>query len=307
MKIVVCGIAVADVIATGLKKVAEPGEVSFASIQVCTGGHACNVSIDLIQLGMDGRDVSTLISLGNDPFGEFLRVSLERKGIKPKVYQSNLPTSKNLILVVSGEDRRFHADVGANLALGWKWVMECIKEESPEILYIGGSGWLGELDENLEKVCREARKEGCIIFVDVLAPYTGRWDFLFPALKWVDVFHCNNLEAESMTGATGMNAARKICGKGVKACLITKGEEGLIAALPEHELKLPAFPVKVVDPTGAGDAFCAGILYKLREIPEDKERWRNILSFGSACGAACCTGVGTTSSVYPEIVQRILK
>lgn len=50
-------------------------------------------------------------------------------------------------------------------------------------------------------------------------------------------------------------------GAGAGHVLITLGKHGAYCAGPEGELHLPALPVKVVDVTGAGDAFLAGVAY----------------------------------------------
>jgi sugar/nucleoside kinase (ribokinase family) len=98
------------------------------------------------------------------------------------------------------------------------------------------------------------------------------------------------------------------------------GKKGLVAKIGEVELSMPSFKVQVVDPTGAGDAFSAGILYQLVREPHytvirkirdilrlDIRKWLRVLMYASACGAACCKGVGTTASAVPKYIRPLIE
>jgi hypothetical protein len=318
-----CGIAVADLIASDLPQIADVGKVVFTPnpIELRIGGHPCNVSIDLLQMGLAGSEISTIISVGKDVFGEFIQRTLMGKGINSHVYKARAPTSKNLILVVKGEDRRFHIDVGANLFLDPAYVLSILRKDRPSIFYIGATGMLGIFDDELPYVCQEAKSLGSIVFSDIISPYKRNWEYIIPSFKWTDIFHCNAVEASYITGRKDpREAARAIVDMGVKVCLVTMGKKGLVAKIGEVELSMPSFKVQVVDPTGAGDAFSAGILYQLVQEPhytvirKNREvlrlnirEWLGILMYASACGAACCKGVGTTASVKPEYIRPLFE
>ena len=54
-------------------------------------------------------------------------------------------------------------------------------------------------------------------------------------------------------------------------------------------------PPSVVDTTGAGDAFTAGLIYKLRSVELDqinKQVAEEIIQFAIACGSHVCKGLG---------------
>lgn len=321
MLITICGIAVVDIIAADLPRIAEPGELILTPIQVCIGGHACNVSVDLAQIGLPKKELDVIISVGEDPFGDFIEESLRRAGVIAHVYRTEASTSKDLVLVVKGEDRRFHVDVGANLQLDPDYLREALKTDKPHLFYIGGVGMLDKIDDQLAQICKEAKQLGSIVFADIVAPHGKGWDFVIPAFEWIDVFHCNNLEAKKITGEANLwTAVRTIADFGVKVSLVTRGKYGLVAKVPGAEVEMPTFNVAVVDPTGAGDAFCAGILFQLTREPyftilREKrdislfapDHWKKLLVYGSACGAACCKAVGTTTSVEPEHIDTLLR
>jgi len=93
------------------------------------------------------------------------------------------------------------------------------------------------------------------------------------------------------------------------------GERGLVARTKELLFEMSAFKVPVVDPTGAGDALCAGIMRGLLRATDHKrcelsglseERLARILLEGEAAGASCVTMVGTTTAVTEENVRKLL-
>ena len=321
MLITLCGISVVDIIAANLPRVAKPSELIYTPIQVCIGGHACNVSVDLVQIGLPQKELGVILAVGEDPFGDFVEKSLKEAGVIARIYRTQASTSKDLILVVKGEDRRFHVDIGANMQLDPDHIREVLKTNRPYLFYIGGIGMLDRIDDQLTQICREAKQLGSIVFADAVTPHGKGWDFAIPAFEWIDVFHCNDAEAKKITGETNLwTAVRAIANFGVKVSIVTKGGNGLTARVSHAEVEMPAFSIPVVDPTGAGDAFCAGILFQLSRGPywdliqEKKDinllaatHWKELLIYGSACGAACCQAIGTTTSVRSEYIDRLLK
>jgi fructokinase len=314
------GILVSDIIASGLPKVSNPGEVTFApsGVQLCVGGHAANVSIDLIKLGLRKGEVSCVGAVGEDIFGDFMIREIERSDVLPHIERiKQAGTSLNMILVVKGEDRRFHVATGANPFLSASRVLNILKEEKPLIFYVGATGHLGRFDDQLPKIVKEAKKLGCTTFVDPIQPHGHGYEFLKDSFQRIDILHCNNIEAESITGRSDpREALRFLTESGVKLAIITLGEEGLLARLGFKAVSIPAFKVETVDPTGAGDAFCASVVHYLIKFGERKKstdptalaegEFIELLLEGEAAGAACVTDVGTTKAVTRKNVDRIL-
>ena len=315
--ILVSGIAVVDLIGSGLERVARPGELAFCSVRPSIGGHACNVSSDLVRLGLPRAQLRVVFPTGRDLFGEFLAGRLGEQGIRvERVLARKAPTSLDLILVARGEDRRYHADPGANIEMTAAPVLRLLERDRPLVYYAGGVGLLGRFDAGLAAVLRRARRLGALTVVDVVSPCGKSWDFLRPALPWTDVFHCNGDEASSLVGARDpARAAAAIRGLGAKNVLVTLGGQGCVAAVAGRVLRLPAFKIRVVDPTGAGDAFSAGVMLKIHRILSrgrgagdlTPAEWLDILIYASACGAVCATGVGTTTAVDSGKVEALVR
>jgi sugar/nucleoside kinase (ribokinase family) len=85
----------------------------------------------------------------------------------------------------------------------------------------------------------------------------------------VDVIFINKSDAITITGTKSIDAADKVLARFGRIRFITRGSEGsLICSDFCEPVTLPVFQVKVVDRTGAGDAFAAGVMLKCHELVE---------------------------------------
>ena len=87
----------------------------------------------------------------------------------------------------------------------------------------------------------------------------------------------NGVEAQALTGlpiagpAQGALAAKQLINAGVTISIITLGSAGLVYATRDASGYVPAIAVEAVDPTGAGDALTAAVVYALlNDIPVDE-------------------------------------
>lgn len=316
-KTLLTGIAVADIVAADLDHIAEPGEVVFAdNLKLSTGGHPCNVSFNLQDLEIDPKKLIVAISLGNNMLGEFIADSLRKRGTPLQIKRSEKETSKDLILVEKGKDRRFHLMVGANLDLDAAFVKDVLRKQKPDLFYIGAVGMLG-LDGQLDVILEDAKARECVTIIDPIQPYEHDWSYLWRSLPLIDVLHLNEEEGKALTGKDSKKRIlSSLLEERVDLVLLTSGEKGAVGATKAGSVEVPALSPKpfgkVIDPTGAGDAFCAGAIYKLHRekdylerclnSPEDLER---LVKFASACGALACTVTGTTGGLQIERVREI--
>ena len=315
-RVLCSGSFMCDFIAPDLPRIGEPGDLVYApkGIHLHPGGHAANVAISLAQLGR--RDTAVAGSIGNDILGNFMEDELRKKGLEVYPERLDQPTSKNIALVVKGEDRRFYAQLAANTMLTPGHVLRVLEETRPEILYQGTVGGLRLVDGELDTILGRARDMGCLTLVDVIRPHEEGWRRLHESLPIVDILHCNGYEGEALTGETDPAAsARSLIQEGVRLCLITLGSEGLVAAWGDTGLRMPAFEVDEVDQTGAGDAFCAGLIDALLNGGVNRSDLRGaspgamkpVLLRGSAAGAVCVMAPGATTAVTRENVEALIK
>src|ERR1700678_1419529 len=120
------------------------------------------------------------------------------------------------------------------------------------------------------------------------------------ALTGLDYFVPNESEAETITGMPVRNTgdakkcAEKLLAGGIKRMIITLGANGCLLANGESMEHVPAFRMKSIDSTGAGDAFIGSFAVFLAEgLPEDEAVRRANLYAGLST-----TGVGTQKSFY---------
>ena len=294
---VVCaGIVVADVFVPPLARLPEPGElVATDDFVVETGGCAANTAIALARLGVRPTVVA---KVGDDLFGDFVRDELVGDGVDVSGVGSapGLGTSKTVIVPVSGEDRRFIHSFGANAALCADDLAAALVT-APAVLSVGGFLVLPALrQDELAAQLRRAREAGTRVVLDVVAPSEQALslDDVAGVLPEVDYFVPNDDEAAALTGASDPHRqAERLLELGAGTVIVTMGEQGLVAAGPDGTIELPAPRVDVVDPSGAGDAFAAGLVYGLLEgwaLPR-------CLEFASVIGARACTRLGCTAGL----------
>jgi ribokinase len=123
------------------------------------------------------------------------------------------------------------------------------------------------------------------------------------ALAGLDYFVPNESEAESITGIAVRNVddarkcANKLLNEGIHRVIITLGAKGSLLASRAASEHVPAFAVKSVDSTGAGDAFIGSFAVFLAEgVPEPEAVRRANLYAGLST-----TGVGTQKSFYDRV------
>jgi len=130
-------------------------------------------------------------------------------------------------------------------------------------------------------------------------------------LKRLDAFVLNDSEAHQLTKEDNVFAAlKKIHRLGPKYVVIKKGSHGSILSSPQGFFICPAYPLhKIVDPTGAGDAFIGAMMGYLATAkgPVDKQIRRSMI-YGSVVASFCCEGFGlqrTTRIKRWHIDQRV--
>jgi len=120
---------------------------------------------------------------------------------------------------------------------------------------------------------------------------------LLKLIPRLDGFVLNDSEAHQLTQEDNIFAAlKKIHKLGPKYVIIKKGSHGSILSGPKGFFICPAYPLhKVVDPTGAGDAFVGALMGHLATSkgPVDKNI-RRAMIYGSVVASFCCEGFGLT-------------
>jgi ribokinase len=139
--------------------------------------------------------------------------------------------------------------------------------------------------------------------VDFVQSGLGSEGDMMKALRNTDVLKPCKPAARALTGENDPEKmARKLLSFGPKAVAMTMGAEGSLIASGESITYQPAYRVKVVDTTGAGDAYMGGLSFALlMEWPLDR-----VASFANACAALCCTRVGARATSAGREVEALV-
>jgi sugar/nucleoside kinase (ribokinase family) len=130
-------------------------------------------------------------------------------------------------------------------------------------VHLGGLTALPAIDgEPAGRLLARAREHGALTTADFLGV---RGDdvpsVLAPVLPHVDIFMPNEGEALAVAGdADCVTAARRLRDLGARCVIIKRGPDGCLIVDDDGERTLPAHNAPVVDTTGCGDAFCAGVI-----------------------------------------------
>jgi sugar/nucleoside kinase (ribokinase family) len=291
------GILVADVFVPPLERLPNAGElVATDDFLIQPGGCAANVAIALGTLGVPAAVCGRV---GGDVFGEFVERDLRERGIDTSgvAPAPAYGTSKTVILPVVGEDRRYVHTFGANAALTAHDV-DPVALAAAAVVYVGGYLILPALHEHeLAPRLREARAGGTTVVLDVAAP-AGRepsLDAVSVLLPLADYFVPNVDEARVLTGESDpRRQADRLVERGAQTVVIKLGGRGTYVRGPGVEFEMAAPHVAVVEPSGAGDAFAAGLIVGILE-GWDVER---TVRFASVTGASACTALGSWGGVF---------
>ena len=266
-----------------------PGEGNLADIireePPAGGGGPNNVLHDLAKMAPE-IPLYAVGRIGDDPAGEFLLSEARKDRIdctKLTVSQT-APTSYTLVMAADGKRTFFHCR-GANNELAPSDFGDL--HFPAKIFYLGYLLLLGGLDaSDVEfgtcggRVLRQMRERGYTTVLDLVsqAPEVFH-QAVVAAMPGTDVLVINEIEAgnafgvnlrkadDSIDNALLSQIGAKFFDLGLHQELVIHFPEGAYARLADGtECRINSYiPPKVVGSVGAGDAFCAGILYALHE------------------------------------------
>jgi len=290
------GDMVADIFASPLIRLPEPGELVLSDrITVLPGGNALNTAIALRRLG---ENVAVAGSIGEDDLGRLLLDQMQAQGLDVRGVRREPRgrTASTFILRVEGEDRRFIHSLGVAATFSGEHISPELIPDSG-IMLVGGYLKLGAWNDSvLADLMRHARRRNCTVVLNICIAQDSGVDpcRCLSLLEHVDVFVPNEDEARILTGETlPAMQAKALRRAGASVVVITRGADGLFADDGERTVEIGVFKVPLVDPSGCGDCFTAGLISALLRS------WDTVrsLQFASAVGAIGATALGCTDGV----------
>ena len=146
----------------------------------------------------------------------------------------------------------------------------------------------------------KAQKKGLTVTMDIGDMQEDSLEYL----KHASIAICPRRFAEALTGNKEYaEAAKHIRTLGPHTVIITYGEHGLWSSSPEGDMHIPAFSVKTIDTTGAGDIFCGAFIHCLIE----KKPLKDSLIFASAAAALKTTKLGKKDLASKQDIEEFIK
>lgn len=270
-----------------------PGEtVDGTAFSMGPGGKGFN---QCIAAGKSGGNPIMAAKIGNDSFGEIALQKLKEVNLPVEyiIKEDTLPTgtaiimveetsSQNVIVINSGANGSFNDKDFEYLAPAF---------EKCDFL-------LTQLETNIdamEKAIKIAKEKGATI---ILNPAPVK-EFSKELYSMIDVITPNEIEATILTGVEiktpedAVEASNVFFDRGVKKVIITLGKMGVLAATPTEHKIYKNYDVKVVDTTGAGDAFNGGFVTALSEGKD----FFNAVFFGNVVSNLAVTKKGAANAM----------
>jgi sugar/nucleoside kinase (ribokinase family) len=269
--VTVIGCVQADVLASPVTDLPPAGGTILTDeMSIRVGGAGANAALALSEKGMRVRLIGCL---GDDALGRWMHEELEPVGLSEDLAVLENGSSGLTVALESPErDRTFLTYLGVNADWSAAMIPRDALDTQNLLLcdYFVAPRLQGEAAQNLLQATRAYG--GRTFFDTAWDPNDFARDTraqVAQVLQFVDVFLPNEAEACALAGlppgAAGP-AARKLQKLSGGWVVVKLGARGCLAAGPGGvELRVPAPRVRVVDTTGAGDAFNAGLVHGLSE------------------------------------------
>lgn len=232
------------------------GKIAIEKQVITTGGGATNSAVGFERLGLQ---TAAVCCVGKDDWGLFVRKELKKEGVSLLyVQQADVPTSYSTMLVSKEGGRSALIYRKASSKLSWHKVDW--RKLDPAWFYVSSLG--GDLTL-LTKIVREAQAKGIKIALNPGSKEIQAEGKLRAFLPQVEVLLLNRQEAARLTRHEFKNMeaiVKDVMKLGVKAVAITEGRKGATVVKEGRVVKLAAYKNKVVEETGAGDAFGTGLV-----------------------------------------------
>lgn len=287
-KIVVVGSFNADLVSY-MERMPRPGEtVHGQRFATGAGGKGSNQAVAAARLG---ADVTFIGRLGNDVFANLAYEIWDAEGVNHDFVNrdSEVATGVAPILVDSSGENMIVVVLGANKRLRESDI------DAARARIAEADMLVAQLEVNLNMVpyaLKTAKEFGVATILNPApaAPISRE------TLQLADYLTPNETELETLNGGATddvVSAARALLTRGDQTAVITLGASGAQIVAGEDSFIAPAFEVDVVDTTGAGDTFNAGLAVGLSEGMALEQA----VSFANAAAALCVTKPGAADSV----------
>ena len=293
------------------ERIPRPGETILASsLHYLPGGKGANQAVAAARLG---GDVTFFGCVGDDAFGPGMIRNLSSEGIRTEEIEvlQGIPSGLAMITVAEG-DNAITVVPGANAYVTKDYVDRHFEKILENDILLLVAEIPHETIEYLIRKVRTTEEEQaagssapsaerptrCIIFNPAPA-----YELSENLISLVDYLTPNEHEARIVL-SDEKTPVKELVRRHQGQLIITQGSKGVLAFVGEGACCIPAFPVEVVDTTGAGDTFNGALACALsKDLP-----FAESLRLANAAAALSCTKKGAQSGMPTEpIVEQLLQ
>jgi ribokinase len=289
-RIAVVGSVNMDIVAR-VDRVPAPGEnVRGSDLRTIPGGKGANQAVACARLG---AETTFLGRVGDDAFGQRLSQGLAEAGVRTDTVRTVTGCASGiaLILIDAAGQNTIVVTAGANERL----VPQDIDAARPILQAADAVVLQLEIPpETVARTIRLSREVGTPTILDA-GPPRGLAD---AAVFECDILSPNEAEAAALLGRTPGEMtpdalAAELAARGPKAVVIKAGGHGAVVAQGGRLVRIPAFKIRPVDTTAAGDAFTAALAIEFVKGTDLAEAAR----VANAAGALACLRLGAQPSM----------
>lgn len=271
---------------------------NIGEVNISLGGVGRNIAENLVRLGVNTRLITVI---GDDVYGQKIleeahliglqmQDSLVLSGASTSTYLSILDHTHDMVLAIS------HMDIYDRMTV------EFIKSKGHIIEHAA----ICILDTNLPVQVLEhilTTYRDTVFFLDTVS--TAKAAKVKELIGYFHTIKPNRIEAEILTGIAinsendAKVAADVLHKKGVKRVFISMGEGGVFASDGTHTALIKAPKVDIINATGAGDAFLAGL--GLAHLME-----KDAISAAGMAIAASAIAISHENTINPQMSMDLL-
>jgi fructokinase len=314
---IVCqGELLLDFVAVG----SDPSIETATTFQKAPGGAPANVAVGVSRLGVSAGFIG---KVSDDAFGRFLRETLQadRVDVRGLVVDPRARTPLAFVGPEPGGGRTwifYHRGLADTTLRPEELDIELISHA--RVFHFGSVSLAAEPGRSATlAAARAAADHGCIVSFDPNVRLE-LWDSAEEARRWIldalplaEVLKVSSDEVAFLTDIDEPGqAAAMLQRAGPPLVVVTLGPAGAYLRVGSSEATVPGFEVDAVDPTGAGDAFVAGLLSRMLEGGEwpGERPFQELVGavrFANAAAALATTQVGAIPSLpRREAVHALL-
>lgn len=257
-----------------------------------SGGSAANTLAGMAALG---RTCSFIGMVADDQLGKVFRHDLTALGVDfgTPVGPAEPPTARCLILVTPDGQRTMNTFLGASQNLG-RCALDASVIADSAVLYLEGYLWNADASRaamaEAIAIAKAAGRKVAFTLSDSFVVALHGDDFRrMTDAREIDILFANEAEITALAGTEDYDAAVRAIAAKVPVLIATRGEHGACGVVDGVVTHVPAEPIdQVVDTTGAGDLFAAGVLAGLAE----GRSMADCLTMGAVCARSIIAQVG---------------